>query len=375
MVERFLAADLCLFLFFVLSMITLLLWQKKGTCSYKERLFMGLCLSTMAMLILDVIFRFTDGGPSRPLIYLVTWLYFLVEPIPMTLWLCYLDYYLYNSRERLRKRLYYSPFFLIILVFLVVSFFNGAVFSIDGENFYRRGPFVPLIVSFNIIILLGTIIIALRRKRDVGQRVFQALVLFSLIPLLGNLLQFFFDGTILIWPTVAVAVTYAFLFLEFQREQKDYLTGLLNRQQIDDIIHNRISQLERRGGFTLVMVDMDDFKLINDEYGHKEGDRALVLISELIYSSVRAVDRVARFGGDEFVILLEEEDQGEVEKVLSRLKELVDSEKRNRSYPYKLDLSCGYKIILPGETRGYYDLVHEADQEMYRIKRAKKSVS
>jgi diguanylate cyclase (GGDEF)-like protein len=353
-------------------MISIILRQKKGQEVYRIKLFQGISGSTMLMLGLDILFRFLDGGSSTIAIYIVTWLYFFIEPIPMLFWLCYLDFFLHKSVERLKNRYFYSPLFLIILILMVMTPFNDCVFYIDQNNSYQRGPLIPVIVYFNIIILVVSVIIALKRKRDVGSRVFRGVVMFGLIPLAGNFLQFLLDGTILVWPSVALAVVYIFLFLESQRSQKDYLTGLLNRQQIDDLIHTRISMLEKNGGFALLMIDMDDFKSINDTYGHKEGDRALVKAADLIFHSVRSIDRVARFGGDEFLILLEEYEKEEVEKVIARIHESLSTFNCNGFLSYDIALSCGYKIVYHGLETSYYDLIHEADQNMYQIKRAKK---
>lgn len=272
----------------------------------------------------------------------------------------------------MKKRFFYSPLFLIILVLMVMNPFYHSIFYIDSNNFYQRGPLVSVIVYLNIMILIVTITIALKRKRNVGKRAFLGLVMFGLIPLLGNFLQFLLVGTILVWPSVALAVIFIFLFLESQIEQKDYLTGLLNRQQIDDMIITRISMMDKHGGFTLLMIDMDEFKSINDIHGHKEGDRALMHAADLIYKSVRTIDKVARFGGDEFLLILEEEDKSEVDKVIKRIHDEIKSFNNNNSLAYMLKLSCGYKIVKQNEQKSFYDLIHEADQEMYLVKRAKK---
>jgi len=262
----------------------------------------------------------------------------------------------------------------MILFMMIMNPFYHWVFYIDQNNFYQRGPLIPVIVYFNIIILVFTIIIALKRKREVGRRVFLGVAIFGMIPLLGNFLQFLIKGTILVWPSVALAVIYIFLFLESQRDQKDYLTGLFNRQQIDDMINTRISTLEKQGGFTILMIDMDEFKSINDIHGHKEGDRALRHAAELIYRSLRTNDKVARFGGDEFLILLEEDEKDEVEKVVARIHDEIKSYNKDSLLPYKLNLSCGYKIVHQNEKKSFFDLIHEADLAMYRIKRAKKGI-
>lgn len=327
----------------------------------------------MAMLMLDVLFRFTNGGNNTALIYVVTFLYFLIEPIPMIFWLCYLDFFLHKSLKRLKKRYFYMPPFFLIVGLMALNPFSHWIFFIDQNNFYQRGPFLSIIVFFNIIILLITLITAFKQKQDIGSKAFMGLVMFGLIPLFANILQFVFIGTILIWPSVALSEIYIFIFLEFDREQKDYLTGLLNRQQIDDFILNRISTLNKKGGFSLVMIDLDDFKDINDSFGHKEGDRALISAAQLIFRSVRSIDKVARFGGDEFLILLEEIDSIEVENVIQRINRKVKDFNDTGVTPYKLSMSCGYRIVQKGEEDSPYNIIHQADVEMYKAKRINKN--
>ncbi len=326
----------------------------------------------MLMMLLDVLFRFFNGGENRALINIITWLYFLVEPVPMLFWLCYLDFYLHKSQKHLQRRFYYIPVFFVILIVLLADPFTHWVYFIDGNNSYRRGPLVPLVVFFNFFVLFITMVTAFIRKRDVGRRVFISLVMFSLLPIAGNLLQFMLHGTVILWPTVAMAVIFLYIFLESQKDRKDYLTGLMNKQQMDDTIQNRLSSLDRKRPFTLVMIDLDDFKSINDTYGHKEGDRALVKAAELVYHSLRSVDKVARFGGDEFLVLLEEDQKEEVEKVISRLYEEIRFFNSREIVPYAINLSCGYKIITRNENKSLYDYIHEADQDMYRNKRRRK---
>ena len=353
-------------------MISIIHWRVRSGHSFQVKLFVWLCHSTMLMMGLDVLFRFVNGGESRAVINIVTWFYFLIEPLPMLMWLCYLDYYIHKSKKRLKQRYYYIPIGIFILILLLIDPFTHWVYSIDQYNVYQRGPLIPVIVFFNFFILLITLLTAFKWKRDVGRMVFASLLLFSVIPLIGNLLQFILVGSILVWPTVALAIIFIYIFLESQKDRKDYLTGLINKQQIDDMIQNRLMSLDKKPGFSLLMIDLDDFKSINDTYGHKEGDRALVKAAELIYGSLRSIDKVARFGGDEFLILLEEEQHDEVEKVISRIYDGIKFFNSRRIVPYSLHLSCGYTIITKAGDKSLYDLIHEADVDMYRNKRLRK---
>lgn len=84
----------------------------------------------------------------------------------------------------------------------------------------------------------------------------------------------------------------------------DRLTGLFNRHKIDDVLENEIKRSNRfNHSFSLILIDIDDFKLINDTYGHQIGDEVLMEISNLLSSSVRTIDITGRWGGEEFLII------------------------------------------------------------------------
>ena len=89
----------------------------------------------------------------------------------------------------------------------------------------------------------------------------------------------------------------------------DSLTGLYNRNKLDAILSDQLARFERNHRpFSVLMMDIDHFKTFNDNYGHVIGDEILILVSQAISKSIRAVDFAARFGGDEFVVILTETD-------------------------------------------------------------------
>ena len=362
--------DLSLFLGLVLVMILSLL-RHKGFRSLQTRLFRRMIAGIIILLVLDDALWLINGkAPS--LSYGVTFVYYLLETLPLILWLCYLDYFIHHSLERLRKRWFYIQPLLLVFLILAASIPSGFIFTVDADGLYRRGPGIPLIMGINAAVLLYPMVMAWRRRRDLESRALAIIVTFEIIPIAGSVAQVLMYRTSVLWPSVALAAIFVFLYLESHREIRDYLTGLYNRQQIDDLVQSRISEYSRRGGFALMMIDMDGFKDINDRFGHKEGDRALVTMAKVLHDSVRSTDSVGRFGGDEFMILLEEDDPVRITPLIRRIKDHIRELNDRSSKDYRLEFSCGYIVYSPSRHRNIDDLHKYVDEAMYAEKKSKK---
>ena len=149
---------------------------------------------------------------------------------------------------------------------------------------------------------------------------------------------------------------------------RDALTGLVNRSVLFSAMEREIARSARSGrGFCLLMMDLDELKTINDRYGHVEGDRVLRDVGQVINSGVRKIDVAARFGGDEFVVLLPETDPtgGFVlaEKIRQGAAELGDTGTGRGA-----TLSVGI-VSYPRDGRTANELLVSADQAMYASKR------
>ena len=110
--------------------------------------------------------------------------------------------------------------------------------------------------------------------------------------------------------------------LEHVSEQvrEDQLTGTLNRRGLDDAMQREIARAQRKNSALCVaMLDLDNFKKLNDTYGHQAGDDALVHLSKVVRKTLRPTDTVARFGGEEFVIVFAETDLKQAVEVMRRL--------------------------------------------------------
>ncbi|HVT04538.1 MAG TPA: GGDEF domain-containing protein [Thermoanaerobaculia bacterium] len=154
----------------------------------------------------------------------------------------------------------------------------------------------------------------------------------------------------------------------------DELTSLYNRRgffQLSEAEMNRA--VRKRWAVSAVYMDVDGFKNINDAWGHDEGDRALRRVASVLKATLRPTDIVARFGGDEFTVLLVAS-ADEVEKILGRLHRNLESENVLSGALYNLNLTCGYAS---SEAEGYSldSLLSAADVYLIARKRARGSLS
>jgi len=155
------------------------------------------------------------------------------------------------------------------------------------------------------------------------------------------------------------------------RAEHDALTGAANRRQLEPLFFQAEQEALRTGiGFALLAIDCDDFKQINDQYGHVVGDQVLKALVQKLQTIVRKSDAIIRTGGDEFVILVagvtgRENAQFIVKKII----DLLDGVSLlNEDHEVRLSISAGASLY-PDDSRDLESLMAAADAEMYSVKR------
>ncbi|MHA6316852.1 sensor domain-containing diguanylate cyclase [Altererythrobacter sp. CAU 1778] len=148
---------------------------------------------------------------------------------------------------------------------------------------------------------------------------------------------------------------------------RDPLTGLYNRRYMEDSLH-RYSELTKRGGPSLsaIMMDLDNFKRLNDEEGHARGDAVLAAVASSIVSNVRPSDIVCRYGGEEFLILLPDSDLKAGRDLAERLR--LQTEQLGAAYDCKISASFGVSSM-PETVLEKNELIEQADKALYHAKR------
>lgn len=156
----------------------------------------------------------------------------------------------------------------------------------------------------------------------------------------------------------------------FEKSIRDPLTKLYNRQYLFEYGNKVFQKLDRYPAtIVLIFLDLDNFKHVNDEYGHKMGDIVLKKTGKIFQETFRAYDIAVRYGGDEFIILLEEQkyDKDKLDSMLNSLSKRIEEKLR------KCKVSVSYGVaIAPDEAKSLQDLIELADERMYAQKRRKK---
>jgi two-component system cell cycle response regulator len=156
----------------------------------------------------------------------------------------------------------------------------------------------------------------------------------------------------------------------FQMTITDGLTGICNRKQLDQVLSADLTQAHRHSrSLSIVMMDIDHFKRINDQYGHLAGDTVLRSVAGLLQKRLRAHDRLGRYGGEEFCLILPETPLEKAAQFADELRLLVaGSEFSTEAHKISVTLSLGVACYTPGMT--VTQLYQRADEQLYAAKHA-----
>lgn len=263
---------------------------------------------------------------------------------------------------------------LLVIIMLVVNLFVKNIFFIDEFNLYHQGKllFLYYVISYSYFINVIVNFVTTWKKEKQSQQEFKKLVIWALFPLIALIVQVFNHRTTLIGVGFTISVLMIFLDGVKNNSTIDELTGINNRRAFN-ISANKLFS-DNNNVMFLMLADVNDFKKINDEYGHLMGDRALVDIAFMLKMAIKKTKKnyfLARFGGDEFIIVGKYDNE-------DTIKELIDSIKKeedlinNSNKSYKITMSIGY-AIKNNSHLSVDDLISEADATMYANKKQVKN--
>lgn len=168
---------------------------------------------------------------------------------------------------------------------------------------------------------------------------------------------------------VALPIENTRLYAEVaEKARVDELTGLLNRRSLDEMLVTEINRQSRYGGvFSLIILDVDSLKTVNDNYGHLAGDELLRQIGVITKKAIRGADQAFRYGGDEFAMLLPNTSLGAANQVAERVRKQVASEVMAGDIPVTASLGLA---SWPANGRGANEVMAAADAALYQAKRS-----
>ena len=278
------------------------------------------------------------------------------------------------NRNSLKVRhLLIMPVF-VSAVSLVITFFINPEILIDN-NMKTTGVFDIFFVSMPYVYLVAVIIYAMKKavgeSDPIEKKKHLAIGFFPLMVVVGGLAQILFMPTL---PCFCFGCT-VFMLIFFIKQLDDQvstdpLTKLNNRGQLVRYVSQE-SNLRIEGRQTyIIMMDINYFKKINDTYGHAEGDKALVILSQALVQTVRNRNMpmfIGRYGGDEFIIIAHPLEEKEIEELKRCIRESVVEKCKKEKKEYILSVGIGYDRMLD-ENDTFQKCMQRADSKLYEDK-------
>lgn len=290
-------------------------------------------------------------------------------------WLRYVWATLDQQRYQSRRMGFIS--LLPLLLFTIAAATNPSthfLFSFDANNLYSRniGTYFHWGVTWTYFLWAAATVVKVlfREKTKFKREVIFPYLYFLILPVIASLVQMFFYGVSSTQVGITLSIFMVSLANQNNQIDNDFLTGLFNRRGMDIYFENHI-QHGKNQKLTIMMLDLDFFKMLNDRYGHSAGDSALKEVAEILRNVVSEQPEkiyTFRYGGDEFLIILETTDSTLVDDLLRQVNAALDARNSASMSTFKLSLSIGVASGLCDSEAAIQSLIHAADKAMYAQK-------
>lgn len=254
-------------------------------------------------------------------------------------------------------------------VLALASCFWPALFYITDDNTYMRGTLFFMSPLISYFCYFFHLVFLYRNRKRMNKETLVVLSSLSALPAFLSVLQLQYFVYLTIWNSIALALVVNYIFIMYSQAKYDRLTGLGNRLTYEECLAGLYG--ERHALLSVINIDLDDFKQINDLFGHQEGDRALKFFAEQLKTVFAENGEAIRLGGDEFIILLRERRNDKLEAYMKNLKERVELFNRHNEMSYNLQFSYGMAVF----DRSYgdiYEFIRHSDRLMYEAKQRKR---
>lgn len=365
--------QLLVFCLMILGFLAVYFLKNTSRESLSSRLYLLIIAALGVTIFTEVLSWMTDGSAERyrTLNYWFNVITISFSSLPTVAWFFYGDYKVYQDADGLKKRVgfYLLPVAVIFGMMIYNYFQPGFIFELNNANEYVRGR-NSAAIPVSLYIASGAVLVHLfRRPSMINGRVTLVILLYLLLPFAGSLIQIFVEGISLNWAMYTYTVLLTYFLLEKSELNRDALTNLPSRNQF---IRRLEYDIRNQKPFSLVMADLNDFKAINDRFGHQEGDRVLSYTAALLQSLTTPEDMVSRYGGDEFLMLLESDVPNLAERFVQRVDAALN-EHNAENHGYRVSLSYGRSFTSGDSPPDSATILNDVDRKMYADKARRKS--
>ncbi len=280
-------------------------------------------------------------------------------------WCLFVEYHIHRNFERIKKksRILAIPLIIATILIIINLLGTGIIFDISKENVYTRGPMNFILYIFVFVYYIESIYTVHKAKYDSILVEFFPIYYFIIPCMIGTMIQGFFFGVSTIWLCVAIAFILVYIENQISVSFIDDLSGLYNRKYMNHYLNKLQSDKNRHVyGFLL---DINEFKAINDTYGHLTGDRALIEFGKILQHSIDKDSVAIRMGGDEFVIFAKLKSDEEALALKKQIKYNVRQFNIKSKEPFHLSFSIGIAKFNGKNTDAFLSAM---DDSMYEAK-------
>lgn len=343
--------------------LVVLLYSSTALNTNRKKPFLAAIILTVIIIVSEAVTIYTGDGNSnlRTINIFSNVLGFALTPmIPIVITL------IFDRRILTTHRLILVPTG-INSIAVVLSPLFGFIFYVNANNQYIRGEYFFIFIAVYIINFLFLVLSTLDMGKKYNYPMMLKLVALSLFTIIGTSIQLVVPSAYSSWHSVTLALFLYFLLMSEFDSSFDTLTGLYNRATFD----KAIKEIVKPKALSVIILDINDFKNVNDTYGHDYGDRVIKIVASVIRESFNMQYKCYRYGGDEFSILSSETDPEKIEFQLRTMtKALAEMRENGNQLP---TVSYGYSVFQGEEVPDFHKVLKEADDQMYHFKKANKA--
>ncbi|UOQ48645.1 GGDEF domain-containing protein [Gracilibacillus caseinilyticus] len=353
------------FAIMILIVLYVIIKMKSKVKSFGKKILKVLMVATALAIIVEPLTWIFDGMHFFGAYfwgYATNFMLFMIGPVIGGIILSYVDYHLFKEPGRLYKRRFYQDFSVLTFIVLLINIFYPVYFYITpDDNSFHSGDFkwVHYLILVSLYVYMFVFVIINRKRTQ--KYVMNIFLVFFMLPIIGMVIQLFESKLHFSWTSIVLGILVAYIFLETSSTEEDYLTKLYNRQSYEIYLQHLV---EGRKPFGVLLMDLNEFKEINDYFGHDKGDQVLVSFAEVLKKVFHTNALVSRLGGDEFIVVLEANDR-DIKKCMKEIDHLLA--KNPDTFIQNLRYSYGYqKFSSQMSVDELYTLV---DKKMYQDKK------
>lgn len=361
---------------FLSTLLLRILMKAKGAVKTTFILGLSLLLGSYTIRILFELLYYYKVITNAVFLYWLYSLVFLFACFASLCWYFYIQGIIdpINTKERRKIVLAFIPL-VIMVICLIISRFTGFLFNVDDNGVVVIGRYYRLLDLFSsaylLVTLIQNIVKAMDKKEFLNKPMYIKYSLNIMIPLVGAVLQIFlptFDFFLLF---LVFAIVLIYMDIRDSYISRDPQTGFYNKNSLLKFLDYQVKHCDAKHPFYLMMFDIDHFKRINDQYGHLEGDNALVRLSSVLDELRTEYGiHISRFGGDEFTIILNGDSEEKIKEIYTKINILLNNINSEEKVPYKINVSTGY-VRCDQTYTDAKELIKLADEKMYEEKKRK----